>query len=290
MTKRLLTLTLATGLTIVAAPKIKKADVPLVNPEGRTLSMVEGKLSSVYIRPGTSTNITLGANEDIAGTFYGGYDEHNPPLSLLYLTGEKHDLSVEPHKAGFSTDLTVITNKTNRYHLMLVPADKDHPADSIVFLQPTDTAELQRVAAPADLVPASMASLGTEQVEQLKLLNARIDKLVDLMTVNVNVSKKANEQSRNDGDWKHDYTFSRLKMPFRMTDIETNGVLTKIHTDKGDDGAVYAMKAGKKKTLEHTAINKDFDPATHTWTIYARVDRGCLVLGASQSCFERLKD
>lgn len=290
MKKALLTAVVMTSAVWAAAPTRTKDEKPhtlSINPEGRILPMFEGKAEPVYTAPGVATAITL-VKEQVAGTFYGGYDKRFPKLSIQNLEGNHHDINIEPRKSGFTTNLTIITDKDNRYHLLIVPSDTAHPADSAVFIEAADTAEQERIAAAPVFVPADLANTATLQIEELRKQTALLSQILVNSEAQTAQTKKAAAQA-DSAEWRDDYRFDHLKEPFRVKKIRTNGTITEIITDNGKDGAVYAMLPGKKSKPEHTQTNKDFDPNTHTWTIYAPVNEGVLVLGAEKLHFARAK-
>lgn len=290
MKKALLTAVVMTSAVWAAAPTRTKDEKPhtlSINPEGRILPMFEGKAEPVYTAPGVATAITL-EHELIVGTFYGGYNPKFPKLSVIALEKEHSDISIEPRKAGLTTNLTIVTDKKNRYHLLVVPSDATHPADNAIFLEPADTAEQERVAGTPAFVPVDLANTANLQVDELRKQTALLSQILVNTEAQTAQTKKAAAQA-DSAEWKYDYRFDHLKEPFRVKQIRTNGTITEIITDNGKDGAVYAMLPGKKSKPEHTQTNKDFDPNTHTWTIYAPVNEGVLVLGAEKLHFARAK-
>jgi hypothetical protein len=193
---------------------------------------------------------------------------------------------IKPSVIGSSAGLHIISNHTIPYNFTVheVSNDPGQPADVSVFLIATgDLAS--KVSATPTLVTADVAN----NYKQAALsAEAKLDEARTAAEANIQVQVNR-YRTQYSKQLDHNYSFDRLKEPFNVTDVATDGTLTLVYVDpkRTKAGAIYVEEGKKKKP---SIPNYDYDAEHGIYTIQGRIDRGYLEFKDSRVEFARLKD
>ncbi len=280
-------LALSLGAQAADNPKISEsAKTPNVAKQARTVVMHAKDVIDIQCRVNVPTMIALPEGEE-AMVVQGG--DAAPDGTWSYQTAAagpaRRFVSVKPSLAGSSAALHIITNHNLPYTFMVheVSNTSSVTADVSVFISAGDDLAFKVAQAPV-LVSAEEVSrykLAAEDAEAK--LQAQSKASEESVKTQVNVYRTQYSKSLD-----HGYRFDRLKSPFNVTDVATDGTFTFVSVDKDHTkpGAIYTEEGKKNKA---NLPNYEYDAEHGVYTIQGVVTKGYLAVKDSRLDFSRLK-
>lgn len=282
-------LTLGCLAFAASAAEIQKpegAKPPMIAPQARTVVLHAKDVIEIDCRVNMPTMIALPEGEE-ALVVSGG--DAAPDGTWLYQTAAagpaRRYVSVKPSVVGSQAALHIITNH-NLPYTFLVREVSNAPAmtaDVSVFVSAGEewAAKVQQppVLVSADEVnryKQAAAEAEAKLLEQQKATEA---------SVQTQMNRYRTEYSKQ---LDHSYRFDRLKAPFNVTDVATDGTLTFVYVDAKHTkpGAIYTEEGKKNKA---SLPNYDYDAERGVYTIQGVVTKGYLAVKEARLEFARLE-
>ena len=268
-------------------PKTNEAAKPLnLARQARTVVMHAKDVIEIDCRVNVPTMIALPEGEE-ALVVQGG--DAAPDGTWLYQTASggpaRRYVAVKPSVVGSSAALHIITNHNLPYTFVVREVSKDPSvtADVSVFITAGDDLAGKVNQAPV-LVSAEEVNRYKEETAEAEAKLADEQKAA-AASVQTQVNLYRTQYSKS---LDHNYRFDRLKAPFNVTDVATDGTLTFVYVDPKHTkaGAIYAEEGKKKKP---SIPNYDYDAERGVYTIQGVVNRGYLAVKDARIDFNRLK-
>ncbi|MDQ2839614.1 MAG: TrbG/VirB9 family P-type conjugative transfer protein [Acidobacteriota bacterium] len=280
---------LALGFCASAA-NIPKPSQPAASPniakQARTVVMHAKDVIEIDCRVNVPTMIALPEGEE-ALVVQGG--DAAPDGTWLYQTASggpaRRYVAVKPSVAGSSAALHIITNHNLPYTFLVREVSKEPSitADVSVFIEAGDDLAA-KVNQPPTLVSADEVNRYKQEAAdaRTKLEAERKDSEANVKTAE-NLYRTQYSKTLD-----HGFRYDRLKAPFNITDIATDGTMTFVYVDKNHTkpGAIYTEEGKKNKA---NLPNYDYDAARGVYTIQGVVTKGYLSVKDSKVEFARLK-
>ncbi len=280
---------LALSICATAADIPKNSEtvkVPNLAKQARTVLMHAKDVIEIDCRVNVPTMIALPEGEE-ALVVQGG--DAAPDGTWLYQTASggpaRRYVAVKPSVVGSAAVLHIITNHNLPYTFSVreVSNSPSITADVSVFIVAGDDLAEKVNQAPV-LVSADEMNRYKQQVvdAEAKLETQREESEASVQT-QVNLYRTQYSKSLD-----HNYRFDRLKAPFNVTDVATDGTLTFVYVDPKHTraGAIYTEEGKKNKA---NIPNYDYDAERGVYTILGVVNKGYLAVKDSRIDFDRLK-
>ncbi len=261
--------------------------LPNIAKQARTIIVHAKDVIEIDCRVNVPTMIALPEGEE-AMVVQGG--DASPEGSWLYQTASggpaRRYVAVKPSVIGSSAALHIISSHNIPY-TFLVREVSNAPAiaaDVSVFISAGEDLESKVNQAPT-IVSADEANQYKQEAADAKAqLETEHKSSEERLQTQVNLYRTQYTKTLD-----HAYHFDRLKAPFNVTDISTDGTLTFVSVDPKHTkaGAIYTEEGKKNKA---NLPNFDYDAERGIYTIQGVVTKGYLAVKDSRLDFARLKE
>ncbi|MFL6354101.1 MAG: TrbG/VirB9 family P-type conjugative transfer protein [Bryobacteraceae bacterium] len=277
---------LVLGFSALAAdnPKTSDSTKPLhLSRESRKIVFHVGAIEEIYCRVNDETLIQLPEGEEALVVQGGDAAPHGTWLYQTAANGAaRRYVGVKPSVAGSSTTLHIITNHNIPYSF-LVREVSGAPitADVSVRVMAGDDLEA-KVIAPVVLMAAEEGNrYKQEAAEAVAKLEAQ--RKASEASVQAQLNRYRADYSKQ---IDHNYRFDRLKAPFHVTDVSTDGSFTYIYVDPkhAQPGTPYVVDGAKKEDIP----NWSYDAEKGVYSIQGVVKHGSLRFKKDRQEFSRL--